>query len=169
MRIVPLFLHAEFEGEEIQKPTVLTPVKAIHLAYINQDGELDRTGYGVGTADDVNMWADTAEYIRQVAEQVPGMQVVGWDLRNRDWPAVVNGIVRHGLKFPKQLLLPLDEKWNRAPLVDLRNVFLQGGFMESDKGPSLDDAWHVLLGGEKNGADPLDIISAIYERYNYYF
>ena len=154
--IYPLFVDVDFEPVgEGEVPTPLTPVAGVHLGYEAMDGL---------KASEFHDWDAVAEYIRDFTSQFD-TRIVGWDLRNLVWPAVVNNIVSKSLEFPKKLLIPMDQKWNNLPMADLRNVILQGGFSNSDI--SLEYAYWALTG--KNMEElKVTRLMAVQDIYNLY-
>jgi len=168
MMIVPLFLHVEFEPTD-EKPTPATPVAGVFLGYMTDNGLSVSSFKADENTDDRAMWYDVSRYLHDFTTQVANTRIIGWDLRNLEWPAVVANIVKHGHKIPRWLLLPLDEKWNKAPLVDLKNIFVQGGFIEADKWPGIWDVYFALLGQYGGDAgDGENFVKACSEIYGLY-
>jgi hypothetical protein len=119
----PLFVYVEFEPTDAPK-TPLTPVEGVDLAY-NKGGSLEWTRFTTkGGCSCHQMWSGVAEYINEFTKQLPDYAIVGWNLRNLDWPAIVFNVLAQNVKLDKKLLLPLTQKWNNLPLVDLRNLVL---------------------------------------------
>lgn len=152
----PLFIDVDFEPVgEGEVTTPLTPVAGVFLGYEGQNG-LDST--------ELHDWPAVAEYIREFTAQF-NTRLVGWDLRNLVWPAVVLNIVSKGLDFPAKLMVPIEKKWNDIPMSDLRNAVLQGGFLNAEI--SLEYAYWALTG---KMMDELKIthLEAIRDIYNMY-
>jgi len=152
----PLFVDVDFEPVgEGETPTPLTPVSGVYLGYEGENG-LEASEYFD--------WAAVAEYIRDFTSQFT-TRIVGWDLRNLVWPAIVMNIVSMGVDFPSKLVIPMERKWNDVPMVDLRNVVLQGGF--SDRNISLGDAYLALTNSaaDLSGSNRLIAIRDIYNMY----
>lgn len=173
MTVTPLFVHVQFEPSDTA-PTPASPVESVYMAYMTDEGlstakfepDADQDGR------DDSMWEKVAGYLNEFVRQVPNARIVGWDLRNRDWPAIVANVVKHGFKLNRSLLLPLDEKWNKAPLVDLKNLFVQGGFIEADKWPSLGTVYDMFTDdatGELGQESVVFACSQIYALYEHAF
>jgi hypothetical protein len=157
----PLFVYVEFEPTDAPK-TPLTPVEGVDLAY-NKGGSLEWTRFTTkGGCSCHQMWSGVAEYINEFTKQLPDYAIVGWNLRNLDWPAIVFNVLAQNVKLDKKLLLPPTQKWNNLPLVDLRNLVLQGGFTEEKF--TLRDAFTAMFPDE-GLVSAVAMTKMLYDRY----
>lgn len=161
----PLFVHVEFEPTDAPK-TPLTPVEGVTLGYTAGDGLKCSSFDFKGDENPQTVWDGVAQYINEFVTQLPGYAIAGWDLRNLDWPAIVFNVLAQNVKLDKKLLLPPTQKWNSIPLVDLRNLVLQGGFTEEKF--TLYDAFTAMVPiryRNKGPASAIAMIKTLYDRY----
>lgn len=157
----PLFVYVEFEPTDAPK-TPLTPVEGVNLGYTGDNG-LKRASFGFkGDGNPQTIWYGVAQYINEFTKQLPDYAIVGWDLRNLDWPAIVFNVLAQNVKLDKKLLLPPTQKWNNLPLVDLRNLVLQGGFTEEKF--TLRDAFTAMFPDE-GLVSAVVMTKMLYDRY----
>lgn len=161
----PLFVHVEFEPTDAPK-TPLTPVAGVTLGYTGDIG-LKRASFNFkGDEDPQVVWDGVAQYINAFVTQLPDYAIVGWDLRNLEWPAIVFNILSQNVRLDKRLLLPPTQKWNNIPLVDLRNLVLQGGFTEEKL--TLCDTFEAMVPiryRNKELPDAIAMTKMLYDRY----
>ena len=162
MKETPLFMLAEFEESDAPL-TPFSPVSKVRLGYMSGESSKTMT-VDVATLDaqaDNNGWKSVADCLTKFTGKFPNWCLVGWNLRNLDWPAVIANMVRCGCEFPDMMRLSMTRKWNDLPLVDLRNVVLQGGFSQEDI--SLASAAYFMFGGTDE--DPMSDLVRLYRKY----
>jgi len=157
----PLFVHVEFEPTDAPK-TPLTPVERVTLGYTGDSGLKAASFNFKADENSQTIWYEVAQYINAFITQLPDYAIVGWDLRNLDWPAIVFNLLAQNVKLDKKLLLPPAQKWNNLPLVDLRNLVLQGGFTEEKF--TLYDAFTAMFPNE-GLASAITMTKMLYDRY----
>lgn len=131
MIYTPLFIDVEFGGVPQAEAGVLTPVSAVRMGFVKGGvaGEDDDVAEYAFDGDD--MWEKACSFLTAFrnASAAP-VAIVGFNLRNLVWPAFVFNAAAHGGHLPKEVLKPLDRRWNDCLMVDLRDALLQGGYSD---------------------------------------
>ena len=159
----PFFVSVKFEPTDAPK-TPLTPVEGVDLAY-NKGGSLEWTRFTVkGGCSYHQMWDGVAEYVNEFTRQLPDYAIVGWNLRNLEWPAIVFNTTVENTRLDRKLLLPPTQKWNNLSLVDLRNLVLQGGFSEEEF--TLEEVYRSMAAKmETENPEPIAMVKFVYDKY----
>ena len=159
----PLFVHVEFMETDSPK-TPLVPVASVALGYEGPSGLVSKT-FDMSTGDEAEHenWKSVSNAINQFTAKFPSYALVGWNLRNLYWPAIVVNAIREKAPIGERLLLPLTQKWNNLPLVDLRNLVLQGGFSQEEI--TLGNACWAITHASCEGKSPMEMTYDLYKAY----